>query len=122
MQETSGPAAGWTIRALILDLMAVLGMKATKTMDPKTATQLVVDDTGAESKKLEAAHECACDQACTQPGAAWACGLLLHSSLDCSQAQCTDRDDELGAGLCTAMAHPCSRQVHASKARRPASA
>ena len=58
-QEAEGPAAGWSVRALMLDLMSACGLKPTRDMDPTTATQLVVDDTEADSKKLGAARRCA---------------------------------------------------------------
>ena len=55
-QEVGGPAAGWSVRALMLDLMSVCGMSPTRNMDTAKATQLVVDDTEADGKKLEAAR------------------------------------------------------------------
>lgn len=59
MQEPAGPAAGWSIRALVLDLMLLCGMEPTRNMDPTKATQLVVDDTDTDGKKMEAARSCA---------------------------------------------------------------
>lgn len=59
MQEPAGPAAGWSIRALVLDLMLLCGMEPTRNMDPTKATQLVVDDTNTDGKKMEAARSCA---------------------------------------------------------------
>ena len=53
----AGPAADWSVRALVLDLMLLCGMEPTRNMDPNKATQLVVDDTAADSKKLDAARQ-----------------------------------------------------------------
>lgn len=55
-QAVVGPATGWSLRALMLDLMLVCGMAPTRNMDPTKATQLVVDDTEADGKKLDAAR------------------------------------------------------------------
>ena len=59
-QEVEGPAAGWSVRALTLDLMSACGMKSTRSLDPSPkTTQLVVDDSEADSRTLEAARRCA---------------------------------------------------------------
>ena len=58
-QLKAGPGDGWSQRSLLFDIIRCSGMNGNRTLNPKTATHLVVENPALRSEKLDAARKCA---------------------------------------------------------------